>query len=58
MLDKIPLTDIGKSGDARQHGWRGGEVGDAIALDRVDNGCRIELFEHHQSVAAQQVGER
>ena len=55
---QIPLTDVGKSCDARQHRRRGGEVGDAIALDRVDNGCRIELFEHHQPVAAQQVGQR
>ena len=55
---EIPLVDVGKSRDARQHRRRGREVGDPIAFDRVDNRCRIELFEHHQLVTAQQVGER
>ena len=39
--------DIGKGRDAGQHGRRGGEIGDAIPLDHIDNDCRIELFEHY-----------
>ena len=51
---QVTLPDVGPGGDARQHRGRGGEVGDPIALDDVQNQCRIELFEHHQMVAGQQ----
>ncbi len=55
---QVSVLDAGNIGDARQHRRRRGEGGDPVSLDGVENQCGVELLEHHQVVAAEQIGQR
>jgi hypothetical protein len=55
---QVAAIDVGAVGDALQHRGRGGEAGDAVALDGVEGRGGVELLEHHEAVAGEQVVER
>ena len=53
-LDRSRCRTSRPGGDARQHGGRGGEIGDPKSFDHVQHQCGVELFEYDEVVAGKQ----